>query len=91
LTVGIAQVLGPNQDEQFQPLLGGVGTPIMGAGYRFGPMKVELGSIMYLKKNINPIIDVTSLRFTPQVSLSFDIGLLGSFGNFGTKLNELAK
>ncbi|MEO1383803.1 MAG: hypothetical protein AAFV78_11285, partial [Bacteroidota bacterium] len=91
LTVGIAQVLGPNQDEQFQPLLGGVGTPTVGAGYRIGPMKVELGSILYLKKNINPIIDVTRLRFTPQISLSFDIGLLGSFGNFGTKLNELAK
>ena len=90
-TLGIAQQLGQNNYKLYRPLLGDVGSPLVGVGINFGPFKFSLGSLIYQKKDINPIVDNASTVLTPLLSISLDPGLSNSFGSLSTVAREKYK
>lgn len=87
LQIGIAQKLGGDNDN-FSGLLGDVGTPYFGFGFRFNRfLRIGSGLIIYELKSSNPVIsrkvDKGSLSFNISInsSLSEALGLIGGIIN----------
>ncbi len=87
LQIGIAQKLGSDNDN-YKGLLGDVGTPYFGAGFRINRfLRVGAGLILYELENTNPIISKTITKGSPSFTISINSSLSGALGVIGDLLN----
>lgn len=81
LTFGLSVTNMKLEDEtRWENLLGEKSNLLVGLGYRLTrSLRLGGGVLLFLENDPNPLVDERSLAFTPYVSLSFDVDLVGAF------------
>lgn len=84
--LGIAQII-TDEEDQYEALIGD-SSVLIGSGIRLTRgVRVNIGSLLHYKKDINPIVDSKKITVSPTFSLSIDINLVKALGAVGGALN----
>ncbi len=91
-TVGVTEgsVSGDDGSDTVTEDLFGSTSLLLGAGFRVTEaVRLGVGAVVFKEKDPNPLIDETSLTYTPYVSISFDWDIRSTFSKwFGFKENS---
>ena len=80
--LGITQNLTKSNYKRYENLIDGTGSMLAGCGWRLSRIwRVNVGALLYLQKDKNPIVDNTKLNASPTISLSIDINVAKAFGD----------
>ena len=85
--LGLTQSLITAQNKNYVPLIGTVGSILLGAGLRFSRiLRLNYGTIFFYEKDANPLIDKQTFKAMYTFSLTFDFNVAKAFGDLGTRL-----
>jgi len=85
--LGLTQSLIAAQNKNYVPLIGNVGSILLGGGLRFSRiLRLNYGTIFFYEKDANPLKDKQTFKAMYTFSLTFDFNVAKAFGDLGTRL-----